>query len=120
MLEMISGRVWAQSFVTKCEDPAAFMDSFMTVSSCVEIPMTCTPGRKRLIRRVASIPLILGIYIHDNDLRKELKGHLNSCLSVHGRTDNGYVFVILKETTEGLPKGGKVVDHENAKQSYRA
>jgi hypothetical protein len=63
MLEMISGRVWAQSFVTKCEDPAAFMDSFMTVSSCVEIPMTCTPGRKRLIRRVASIPLILGILI---------------------------------------------------------
>jgi hypothetical protein len=59
-------------------------------------------------------------YIHDNDLRKELKGHLNSSLSVHGRTDNGQVFVILKETTEGLPKGGKVVDHENAKQSYRA
>lgn len=56
-------------------------------------------------------------HIHNNDLRKELKGHLNSCLSVHGRTDNGQAFVILKETTEGLPKGRKVIDHENAKQS---
>ena len=28
-------------------------------------------------------------HIHDNDLRKELKGHLNGCLPVHGRTDNG-------------------------------
>src|SRR5687767_11270577 len=106
MLEMISGRVWAQSFVTKCEDPAAFMDSFTAVSSCVEIPMMCTFGRKRLIRRVASIPLIRGIFTSMTmDLRKELKGHLNSCLSVHGRTDNGQAFVILKETTEGLPKG---------------
>ena len=70
----------------------------MSVSSSVETPMTCTPGRKRLIRRVASIPLILGIFIiHDNDVRSESKSHLNGGLPVCGLTDDCHGFVGQKK-----------------------
>src|SRR4030095_3368043 len=53
---MTSGSVWAQSLVTKVEDPTAFMEAFKKVSACAEIPMTCTSGRASLIRRGGSKP----------------------------------------------------------------
>ena len=37
ILEMRSGSEWKKGLVTKCDDPTAFMDSFMNVSSCVDI-----------------------------------------------------------------------------------
>ena len=42
---MTSGSVWAQSLVTRVDDPTAFMEAFKKVSACAEIPMTCTSGR---------------------------------------------------------------------------
>ena len=71
MLEMISGRVWAQSFVTKCEDPAAFMDSFMS-----SVILRGDSNDVYVWKKTFDPPSGLDstdpghFHIHDNDLRR--------------------------------------------------
>jgi hypothetical protein len=53
-------------------------------------------------------------------MRSESKSHLNGGLPVCGLPDDCHGFVGQKKAAESLPKGNKIIDHENAKRSHWA
>lgn len=74
--------------------------------------------RERLLDVLRGLNAIFArhFHVHNNDVRRESKGQVNGFVPVCGLTHDRQALVAEKKAADGLSKGNKIVDDENAKQ----